>query len=146
MGVFESLKETEKREKLEFLRWKIVQKGNHKKQAILALGPHGKELFDKLIQSGYDGTLINPLFLNPIKQKTFQELLPYEEIVVYDAYGTENGFSDSVKKYLFENHFSGKTTFFSLPNAFIAHDSVENQEKRYGISVNQIYDYILKKS
>ena len=146
LGVFENLKETEKREKLEFLRWKIVQKGNHKKQAILALGPHGKELFDKLIQSGYDGTLVNPLFLNPLDQKIFQKLLPYEEIVVYDAYGIENGFSESVKKYLFENHFSGKTTFFSLPNAFIAHDSVENQEKRYGISVNQIYDYILKKS
>ncbi|HBM99942.1 MAG TPA: hypothetical protein DD384_01710, partial [Firmicutes bacterium] len=76
----------------------------------------------------------------------FQELLRYKELVIYDAYGTENGFSESVKKYLFENHFHGKATFFSLPNDFIAHDSVQNQEKRYGISVNQIYDYILKKS
>lgn len=146
LGVFEDLKETEKREKLDFLKWKIVQKGNNKKQAVLALGPHGKELFDKLIQAGYDGTLINPLFLNPFDEETFHKLLSYDELVIYDAYGTENGFSESVKKYLFENHYLGKATFFSLPNAYIPHDSVENQEKRYGISVNQIFDYILKKS
>lgn len=130
---------------ISFLKWKFVQKNENANQAIIAVGPHGKELFEKLQENGYKGILINPIFLNPIDSEAIDGILSTDEIVIYDAYGTENGFNESVEKYLLENSYKGKVKTFALPNVFIAHDTIENQEKRFGVSVNQVFDYIYKK-
>ncbi len=146
VGAFLDVKDIDKTEKIEFLKWKTIFKGKSKKQAIIAVGPHGKELFDKLLnESDFDGLLVNAIFQNPLDETLLPEICTYENVVIYDAYGTVNGFTNSVKNYLFDEKYSGNTFAFALPNAFIEHDSLENQEKHFGVSVNQIFDFISKK-
>ena len=73
-----------------------------------------------------------------------KKILPASEVIIYDAYGTENGFAESVEKYLLENQFGKPIKVFALPNSFIQHDSVKNQEILCGVSVNQVFDFIEK--
>lgn len=141
---FENIKEITENDNVEFLKWKIIKQSSNKKLAILATGPNGKTLFDKLIKENIDAMLINPIFLNPISEEIYSNLLKFENIIVYDSYATENGFVESVKNYLFDKHYSGNFISFGIPNVFIQHDTIENQEKRYNVNVNQIFDYIVK--
>lgn len=146
VGSFQDIKEISVKENVTFAKWKIIHRGNKKNNAIIAVGPHGRELFEKLLnEANFDGLLVNAIFQNPLDENLLKEICSYENIVVYDAYGTNVGFANSVKNYLFDNKFTGNAFFFSLPNAFIEHDSLENQEKQFGVSVNQLFDFITKK-
>lgn len=142
-----SIDEYDKNEicKIDFLKWKFVQQTECAKQAVIAVGPNGKALFSKLKENDFDGMLINPIFLNPVDYEVLNEILNIPEIIIYDAYGTENGFAESVEKYLLDKSYKGKVKVFALPNVFIEHDTIENQEKTFGVSVEQVFDYIVKK-
>ncbi len=146
VGSFQDVNEIDVKETVTFAKWKTIHQGNDKNSAIIAVGPHGKELFEKLLnEAKFDGLLINAIFQNPLDEDLLREACSYKNIVVYDAYGTEIGFANSVKNYLFDSKFAGNAFFFSLPNAFIEHDSLENQEKQFGVSVKQLFDFITKK-
>lgn len=139
-----TVKENTAPESIHFLKWKFLGEIKENRPAIIAVGPHGHELFELLQKAGFDGTLINPLFLNPIDEESVKKILPASEVIIYDAYGTENGFAESVEKYLLENQFGKPIKVFALPNSFIQHDSVKNQEILCGVSVNQVFDFIEK--
>ncbi len=133
------------KDNIEFSKWKIIHKGNDKSLAIIAVGPHGKELFDRILSEGkFDGLLVNAIFQNPLDEDELLEIAKHKTVILYDAYGTKNGFTNSVKNYLFDIKFSGNFFSFSLPNAFIEHDTLENQENKFGVSVNHVFDFIDK--
>ena len=146
LGSFEDDKNIDNiEENIQFSKWKIVHKGNDKSLAIIAVGPHGKELFERILDKNkFDGLLVNAIFQNPLDTELLSEISNYKTIILYDAYGTVNGFTNSVKNYLFDIKFSGKFFSFSLPNTFIEHDTLENQENKFGVSVNYVFDFIDK--
>ncbi len=144
-GAFETNAISQEIEEIRSPEWKIAYRGKNKDLAIIAVGPHGKELFAKLKENSFDGLLVNALFQNPLDETVLSEALTYKNILIYDAYGTENGFVYSVKNYLFNNKYNGQTYSFSLPNEFIEHDTLENQEIKFGVSVKQILEFIEEK-
>lgn len=141
---YEEINDVNHGEKIEFGKWKFVKRSEDKNCAIIAVGPNGKTLFDKLIKDDIDVTMINPLFLNPLDEQALSELLSYKKIVCYDAYATINGFIESVKNYLFDKKYSGEFVSFGIKNCFVQHDTLENQEKTYKVHADQIFDYIAK--
>ncbi len=141
---YEEINDANHGEKIEFGKWKFVKRSEDKNCAIIAVGPNGKTLFDKLIKDDIDVTMINPLFLNPLDEQALSELLSYKKIVCYDAYATINGFIESVKNYLFDKKYSGEFVSFGIKNCFVQHDTLENQEKTYKVHADQIFDYIAK--
>lgn len=138
-------KDLEKEEQIPMFKWKFVQKGDDHDEAIIAVGPNGKKLFSILKEKKYAGTLINPLFLNPLDYETIDSILSCKRIIIYDAYGTEKGFTESVKDYLLTKSYQGEVKAFSLKNGFIGHDTIKNQEEKYHVSVNDLLDFIYKK-
>ena len=119
-------------------QWKIMTPIQNDKSVILAVGPRGEELFKKLRQDGYQANFVRPLFLIPLDEKTLEPFLSCPEFIVYDPYGTTEGFTKSVEKYLFEHHYQGRFRSFTIPHCFVSFDSVENQEKRFGLSLSQV--------
>lgn len=138
-------KDLEKEEQIPMFKWKFVQKGDDPDEAIIAVGPNGKKLFSILKERKYAGMLINPLFLNPLDHETLDSILSCKRIIIYDAYGTEKGFTESVKDYLLTKSYQGEVKAFSLKNEFIGHDTIKNQEEKYHVSANDLLDSIYKK-
>ena len=122
----------------DFGDWKVLTPIQNDKSVILAVGPKGEQLFSKLLLDGYQANFVRPLFLNPIDEKTLEKFLVCPEIIVYDPYGTTEGFTKSVEKYLFEHHYVGKFRYYAVPQTFVSYDSVDHQEKRFGLSVDQV--------
>ena len=89
-----------------------------------------------------DITLVNAIFSYPINEEVLKDLLYYKNIIVYDPYGTENGFSLFVGKKLLDLGFKGIYKSISLPNVYIKKGTIEQQEIRYNVDLDSLYKII----
>ena len=65
-----------------------------------------------------------------------------ENIVIYDPYGTENGFASSVSLKLYELGYEGNIKRVSLPLNFVKKGSIEQQEKRHNVDLDSLINVI----
>lgn len=108
---------------------------------VITVGPLGFLLYDKLKDLGVG--IIDAIFLNPIDYNALSQLLSSGYIVIYDPYGTKNGFAETVLCALMECGYHGKVSAFALPCSFIDHASVQEQLSEHGLLVDQVFDKIL---
>ena len=113
-------------------------KSENKKVCLISFGP----CLNQIINSGIDATVINAIFNYPINEKVLMETLDFDNVIIYDPYGTENGFTMHVNNKLNQLGYKGKIINFALPNDFIKKGSVEQQKSRYGVDVKALLKVI----
>ena len=127
-----TLIQKEKVNQIELGKWKVENTG--KDIAIISYGPVINELKNKYKQY----TVLNALFLRPIDEEMLKSLLKYKKIVIYDRYSTKEGLADQVIITLNELNYQGEIKALVVPNAFISHDSVDNQIKSLHLSLEDL--------
>jgi 1-deoxy-D-xylulose-5-phosphate synthase len=125
-----------KEEKLTLGKWKIEQ--NSGKTALISYGP----VVNDLINRYQNVTLINAIFQRPFDLEVLEFLLKYENIIIYDIYGTKEGFADSVSIKLIELGYKGNIHKFAIPNTFIKHGTSKEQLESLSLDLNSLDKFI----
>jgi len=131
-------------EEIEYGCWKFIKYNENNKVSVIAVGPEGLELLRKLERSNHQFSLISALFLNPLPNEHLIKLLGSEQIVVYDPYGTETGFSESVSSALLKLGYHGSFKSFAIKNAFIPHGERNEQAEKLGVDIDSVYKKIVE--
>ncbi|MBO4541459.1 MAG: hypothetical protein J5736_05745, partial [Bacilli bacterium] len=61
---------------------------------------------------------------------------------IYDQYGIEEGFAQTILSQLMKSSFQGKTHVFALKNMFYPHASIQEQLEMAGIGEDVIFENI----
>ena len=112
--------------------WKV--ENNKGDTAIISYGPVVKHLKEHYPNH----TIINALFLRPVDVDTLKSLLNKKQIVIYDIYGTREGFASYVLIYLNDLGFKGQTKVLAVPNDFIKHGNVADQVNNLHIAFEDL--------
>ena len=118
--------------KLSLGQWKLENVGGD--TAIISYGPVINELKERY--KGFD--IVNAIFQKPIDVSLLKSLLNKKSIIIYDIYGTEEGFASLVRKTLCDNHYKGEIKSLTVPNCFIKHGKISEQVKDLGISFEDL--------
>lgn len=129
-------------EKIAMGCWKFLQYREKSALCVIGVGPKGRELLMRLKRAGFEGTLVSPLFLNPLPYAELKKLLGSEQIVVYDPYASEEGFANTVASSLMRLGFKGAFRSFAIKNAFIPHGEKKDQEKDQGVDIDTVFSQI----
>ena len=112
--------------------WKVET--NDGDTAIISYGP----VVAHLVKEIPGCTIVNAMFLRPIDEEVLKSLFNKKQIVIYDIYGTKEGFASYVLNYLNEYGYQGKIKVLAIPNDFIKHGNVLDQVKELGISFDDL--------
>ncbi len=112
--------------------WKVET--NDGDTAIISYGP----VINHLVEHFKGYTIVNAMFLRPIDEEVLKSLCSKKQIVIYDIYGTKEGFASYVLNYLNEYGYKGKVKVLAIPNDFIKHGNVLDQVKELGISFDDL--------
>ena len=123
---------------LPFLRWRFERNSTDKKLAIVAVGPREKEVLALAKQRYLNAEVIDPVYLFPLQKDNLLPLLKYSAILVYDCYGTREGFADSLLSSLLELGYKGKVVVRAIPNVFVSHAKQSEQLSEFGLLPEQI--------
>jgi len=116
------------------------KKGNQ--FVVIATGPYGYQLLDSLPDT-FDKAL--EMNLLPDESDIDRSLITqnYSHIFFYDAYGIEQGTSDSLASYLMKNHYQGQYTSFALKNDFVTFGQKEEIYSQLGMDPLSVKKKIL---
>ena len=117
--------------KLSLGQWKLENVGGD--IAIISYGPVINELKEKY--QGYD--IVNAIFQNPIDINLLKSLLD-KDIVIYDLYGTKEGFASIVINALNELNYQKQVKCLCVPNEFISHDKIVNQRNKLNLDLDSL--------
>ena len=117
--------------------WCIENNGDD--TVIITYGPIVNEVVNKFNKH----TVVNAIFQKPIDVDLLKTLLNKKQIVIYDMYGTEEGFATIVKTTLDSLNYRGTVKSLCVPSSFIKHGSVDSQIKALSISLDDL-DNLLK--
>ncbi|MCQ2792309.1 MAG: 1-deoxy-D-xylulose-5-phosphate synthase [Bacilli bacterium] len=110
--------------KYQLKEFNLIKSGD-KKVALVSVGPLTSKLLEFLIST--DITIINPILLKPMAKSLVNELLNYQNIVIYTPYETSNGFAANLIQELINNHFKGAIYTKAIPLKFFSHASIDEQ-------------------
>lgn len=135
-------KEEANLENLSFGRWRFVEERENKKLILVGVGPDGRKLNDLLKANGIEASYVNPLYLNSFDKDDVAKLLGYENILVYDSYGVENGFASKLGSVLMKAGYKGKFIAKAIGNDFVSHMSIKEQKSLYGLNPEEMLEFI----
>ena len=124
--------------KLEYGQWDTLLENDNNKVCVITFGPKINDIISKKINV----TLVNAIFNYPLNENKLKEIMVNENIVIYDPYGTENGFASSVSLKLYELGYKGNIKRVSLPLNFVKKGSIEQQEKRHNVDLDSLINVI----
>ncbi len=129
---------SEQKETTTFGKWKKELDGA--KTAIVSVGPITVELKEELEKLKKNVALYNALYLKPMDEALIDsEIVKYNKVIIYDAYGVENGFAQQLATYLFvDKAFKGEVIIKAIPDVFVEHASQKEQLSQFGLSPEQI--------
>ena len=129
----------DKSESVPFGKWKKELDGN--KTAIVSVGPLTVEL-KELLQSK-DVALYNAIYQKPMDDELIEEeLVKFNKVIIYDAYGTEVGFAQALSQKLLSLKYKGEIIIKSIPVVFVDHASIDEQLEKFGLLPKQIAELI----
>ena len=112
--------------------WKIER--DEGDTAIISYGPVIRHLLEEV--PGY--TIVNAMFIRPVDVETLKSLFNKKKIVLYDIYGTREGFASYVLNYLNDLGYQGEVKILAIPNTFVKHGNVLDQVKELGLTFNDL--------
>ncbi len=127
-------------EKKWLIRKEIIDGGVN----VITVGPLGFDLFQKCkdLPVGF----IDAIFLNPLDSLAISKLMSSAQVIIYDPYGTKNGFVTLLEAALLEKGYKGKISAFSVPNVFVEHASFDEQLSPYGLSLEKMRQFLEKET
>jgi 1-deoxy-D-xylulose-5-phosphate synthase len=125
---------------LKYGQWDILSESENKETCVITFGPK----IDEILNLGLNITLVNAIFNYPLNTEVLASLLDYKNIVIYDPYGTVNGFANHVSLKLLELGYKGEILKVCLPLEFIKKGTIEEQEIRYQVDINSLIKLINK--
>lgn len=123
-----------------FLRWKYDAQTDSNKLAIIAVGPKEKEIISLAKAQYVDAEIVDPVYLFPLQKDNLFPLLKFKETLIYDAYGTKEGFADTVLSALMELGYRGKVHVRAIPNVFVRQGSTKEQLSQFGLLPEQVIE------
>lgn len=125
-------------DKTVFGRFSFPSIGKNKETIFIGVGPKGLGLFAKIFSKHPNVSYCDPIFLNSFNLQDIEKIATYKNVVVYDPYSTEEGFVKNLESALFRSGCKSKFVSFALPNSFIPHMSVKEQEELCEIDENRV--------
>jgi hypothetical protein len=109
-------------------------KNNGDDTVIITYGP----IVDDVLDRFNNHTIVNAIFQKPIDIELLKTLLNKKHIVIYDVYGTEEGFASIVKEALYNLSYTGKISSLVVPSSFVKHGTISEQMKELGITLDDL--------
>lgn len=131
-------KKAEKKEEIVYGKWKYECRFPASGIAVIGFGP----VLNTLLDAHPEVTVVNALFQSPLDKELLKELLSYRHIVVYDAYGIEEGFPFHINAALTELGYRNQIHFISLKNRFIQKGTIDQQQKRCKVDPDYVLAYL----
>ena len=130
------------KEETPFKKWKKELDGT--KTAIVSVGPITIDLKEQLQKLNKGIALYNALYLKPMDEELINsEIVKYNKVIIYDAYGIESGFAQQLATYLLVNNsFKGEVIIKSIPDVFVEHASQQEQLSQFGLLPEQIIELL----
>ena len=116
--------------------WKVENKG--KDIVIISYG----QVINELLNKFDNAEIVNAIFQKPIDENVLKSLLGFKHIVIYDIYGTKEGFSNIVTSKLIELGYKGDIHQLSIPTDFIKQASIQRQLELLKIDINSLDSFI----
>ena len=116
--------------------WCIENQGDD--TAIITYGP----IVNDVVNRFKNHTVVNALFQKPIDVDLLKSLLKMKQIVIYDIYGTEEGFASIVRDELSRLVYKGSIKCLCVPSEFIKHAKIEEQIVSLHISLEDLSNLI----
>ena len=107
---------------------------NGDETAIITYGPVTNEVKERFNKNA----IVNAIFQKPIDIELLKTLLNKKQIVIYDIYGTEEGFASIVEEKLNKLSYKGIVKSLCVPSTFIKHGSVSEQIIDLGLSLDDL--------
>ena len=125
-----------------FGKWKKELNGS--KTAIVSVGPITLDLKAQLEKLNKDIALYNAIYLKPMDTALIDsEILKYNKVIIYDAYGIENGFAQQLASYLcVDKKFKGEVVIKAIPDVFVEHASQNEQLSQFELLPEQIAELL----
>lgn len=117
--------------------WEYISKGENLNIALISFGPVIEKL-ETIFQNDNDVTLINAIFQMPINDSFLKNIINYKTIVVYDLYGTIEGFGYSILNSLKNLEYKGKIELICLHKSYPKCATIERQEKLLGVDLDSV--------
>lgn len=115
--------------------WRLLKEDDGP-TAVISYGPVLEHLKDLKVE------LINAIFQRPLNIEFLKSLLDKENIVIYDIYGTVEGFGNSVLNALNTLNYQGKVYIKCVPTTFISQGTILQQLKRYSLDPESFKKFI----
>ena len=112
--------------------WCIENQGDD--TAVITYGPIVNDITNRF----KNNTIVNALFQKPIDVDLLKTLLKMKQIVIYDIYGTEEGFASIVRDELNRLSYKGVIKSLCVPSDFIKHAKIEEQIVSLNISLDDL--------
>ena len=122
--------------------WVKLANVKNPSEAVIAVGPKGRDLLNALKEKGYQGEMIVAVKLLPLSDDV-DEIVKMDKIFVYDSYGTEAGFVETLKAALMDKGFKGSIKAFAVPNVYVQHATIAEQEEEFGLDIDSVIKQIL---
>jgi 1-deoxy-D-xylulose-5-phosphate synthase len=122
--------------KLKFRHWVVRRPIIAKEKAIVAVGPLGYKLYELTEDSHIP--FVDACFLNTLDLDIVNKLLKTSQVVIYDPYGTQIGFAESLSSALGILGYKGQIVIKAIPNVFVQHASIKEQLEMFGLTPEQV--------
>lgn len=120
-------------------KWISKLNSTSNKKVIITFGPIINQVEQLINEKHKDYDLVNALFQKPLDLNfILNKLINYEKVVIYNIYGTKNGFNNYLISILIENGYKGNIVSLAVPDTFISHQTIEEALVENSISINDL--------
>jgi len=121
----------------------ILKKGS--KLAIVSLGHLSTlafKLAEMLSQKGIDATIVDPIFVKPLDEELFFQLLEdHNHFVTIEEHAVNSGLGSILSFFFAKNQIKDvRLQMFGIPDKFIEHGDYQNLLKEIGLTAPQILE------
>lgn len=103
------------------------------------------EISERLSLHGIQPTIVDPVFIKPLDEELFIELLKTHSIVVtLEEHSLASGFGILFNSFTLRNGFYPKVLNFGVPEIFVEQGKYKDLLKSIGLAVDPIYQKLLK--
>ena len=125
---------------LKYGDWQYDKTSDSKFIAVVSYGPKLIELEEKF--KDYDISIVNAIFQKPLNKDFLNDLLSYQNIIIYDPYSIKDGFALNMLNNLNELNYGGKVKVITLKDKFTSHASVKQQEEENQVDIESILNTV----
>lgn len=122
-------------------KWIKEKESSSNKLVVISLGPKVNDILNNFKE--LDFTLINALFIKPLDIESLKSILNFENIIIYNPYSLKEGFAYEVLGALNNLNYKGNIKIISLNNSFIEKGTIEEQEKRCKVHLDDLKKEII---